>query len=344
MTSIDRATQARDLFARFGTKTEVGRQMGISETHVRRLLREGPQRCGVRTRMHDHSLTPKGPSYEQVRYDQPRPRFILEAAPAPRNLDFDVQSVEHIMIVPDRHRDPRHPHRIECDRWIAKEGATRRPKYVVDLGDHMTFDSVSRHDKNHQARGRLKPSIKQDLDHMAESLLAFREGCGDWKPILKKARGNHEARLWMYENENPESVDSHTHQYNQLLLQFGWKEYDFGQIFYIGGCGFVHAPFNGMGKAMGGKTSSHRAGALLCTSLFHGHSHRFGVYTDSKLDPRGGVTVVECGCALPWGEVEDYATLSPLGWAWGIIFAKVANGVVLDLDFVSMKTLKDKWG
>lgn len=286
---------------------------------------------------------PRGETYDRRRYEQPRPAFILEPAKAPRGLDHDVTDVEHILVIPDRHRDPRYPHRIECDTWIAKEGASRRPKYVVDLGDHMTFDSVSRHDKNHQARGRLKPTIKQDLDHMIESHAAFRAGMGDWKPILKKAQGNHEARLWSFENENPESLDSHTFQYKQILTQFGWREYSFGEIFYIGGCGFVHCPINGMGKALGGKTASHRAASLLCTSLFSGHTHKFNVYTDAKLDPRGGVTVVECGCALPFGEIEDYATISPNGWAWGIVFAKVSNGLVLDLEFVSMKTLKDKW-
>ncbi|HWV47048.1 MAG TPA: hypothetical protein VN039_13675, partial [Nitrospira sp.] len=278
-------------------------------------------------------------------YAPPTPYHQVKDSAPRSERPVKMGEIEHIMVIPDRHRDPRYPHRLECDTWIAQEGSARRPKYVVDLGDTLTMDSCSRHDKKDTKRGQLRPTIKQDLDHHVELHQAFERGrAADWKPIKIKCRGNHEERLWDFENQNPEAFGSHTHTYSETLLQFGWKEYPYKQIVYIGGVGFVHAPVNGMGKQMGGKTSSHRAAALLRASLVHGHTHKRGMYDDAKLDPSGPVSVMECGCALPWGEVETYAEGSPIGWWWGIVFLKVCDGAVIDADWVSMATLKERYG
>lgn len=290
-----------------------------------------------------YQLVPDETLYRPARYQQPVAKLHFTPAPEPVSV-LSRDEPRRLLVIPDRHNDPRHPHRLAVSTWIARYGSEHRFADVVCLGDDVTFDSVSRHDKNDTRRGRMKPPIKDDLDNHEAMERAFEAGRDkDWKPRKHRCRGNHNQRLWDFENQHPENEGTHTHRYMQTLLQFGWREREFGEILYIEGVGFTHAPFNGMGKPMGGKTATHRAGALLCRSLVHGHTHSFEVHNAAKLDPTDRVTVVQAGCALPDGEVEHYATHNPTGWSYGVLDITVANGAILDLAFVSMRSLRARY-
>jgi len=295
-------------------------------------------------RARQNGYEPDWTIYRNQRYQQPVAK--REMLPAPPPLDYTPGGTPtRVLVIPDRHNDPRHPHRLEVTEWIARFGSDIRPTVVIDLGDSITMDSCSRYDRNDTLKGRHKPGIKADLDNHLEMLQAFERGRAlDWKPKLIRTRGNHEQRLFDFENQHPENEGTHTHRYAQDLLQFGWMERPFGEIVYVNGCGFTHAPFNGMGKPMGGKTATHRAGALLCESLVHGHTHSFEVHNAAKIGPTDRVTVIQAGCALPEGEVEHYATHNPTGWSYGVLDMTVLNGAILDLAFVSIRTLKQRYG
>lgn len=289
-----------------------------------------------------YGLEPDWGLFVQPRYQQPVATLKLLPAPAPRQEP--TGKLRHILVIPDRHRCPRHPHRIQYDTIIARYGSDERFDEVICLGDAGSWDSVSRHDRNDTLRGKSKPSIKADLDHHLESLVAFERGRDpDWKPIKRKCRGNHEQRLWAYEDANPEAEGTHTHTYMQSLLQAGWQERPFGEIIYVEGVGFTHAPFNGMGKPMGGKTATHRAGGLLTAPLVHGHTHSFEVHNAAKLGLIDRVTVVQAGCALPPNEVEHYANHNPTGWSYGVLDLWVGDGEIVDLAFKSLARLRDRY-
>lgn len=292
-----------------------------------------------------YSLEPDWTLYRPARYQQPVPAAQLRhAAPPNPEIAIPAGEPELVLVIPDRHNDPRHEHRLACTTWIARLGSERRARVVVDLGDAVTFDSVSRHDRNETARGRLKPPIRADLDNHVAALQAFERGrAADWKPKKLKTRGNHEQRLWLFENEHPESEGSHTHQYSEALAQFGWRERDFGEFVYVEGVAFSHAPFNGMGKPMSGKTATHRAGDLLSCTLVHGHTHALQVYSAAKSGPLERLNVIQAGCALPWGEYEHYASVGPGGWWWGCLVLTVWGGQVVDLEAVSMLRLRERY-
>lgn len=290
-----------------------------------------------------YGLEPDKSEFRPARYQQPVARLQLLPAHEPPSF-ISTAEPRRILVIPDRHNDPRHRHRLAVTTWIARYGSEHRFSDVVCLGDAGTWDSVSRHDKNDTLKGRMKPPIKDDLDNHEEMERAFEAGRDPaWKPRKRRCRGNHEQRLWEFENQHPENEGTHTHRYAQTLLQFGWRESGFGEIIYIEGVGFTHAPFNGMGKAMAGKTATHRAGALLCRSLIHGHTHSFEVHNAAKIDPTDRVTVVQAGCALPDGEVEHYATHSPTGWSYGVLDVTVLGGAIIDLAFVSMRSLRARY-
>lgn len=292
-----------------------------------------------------YGLEPDWTLYRPARYQQPVPSVHLRHAPPPNaDLAAPTGDAVRVLVIPDRHNDPRHEHRLACTTWIARLGSERRPSVVVDLGDASTFDSVSRHDRNDTLRGRMKPPIKADLDNHVQALQAFERGrASDWKPRKIKTRGNHEQRLWLWENEHPESEGSHTHRYAEALLQFGWRERDFGEFAYVSGVAFTHAPFNGMGKPMSGKTATHRAGDLLTAPLVHGHTHSLNLYSAAKHGPIERVSVLQAGCALPWGEVEHYAAHNPTGWWWGCLLMTVQGGQILDFEAISMLSLRERY-
>ncbi|RAK52146.1 hypothetical protein [Phenylobacterium deserti] len=274
------------------------------------------------------------------RYQQPHATYKLIPAPPPVEMARAGQ-LRHIVAIPDRHRCPRHPHRLEWDTIIWRFLSDVRPDDVVDLGDDLTLDSCSRWDRNDTIAGKVKPTIRADLDHQIEMCQAEERGrAKDYKPRKHKLRGNHNHRLWLYENNNPETQGALTQQYLETLAQFGWREYGFGEILTLSGVGFTHAPFNGMGKPMGGKTATHRAGALLTAPLVHGHTHSFEVHNAAKLGLIDKITVVQAGCALPPGEVEHYAQHSPTGWSYGVVDMWVQDGEILDLSFRSLERLR----
>lgn len=290
-----------------------------------------------------YGMEPDWSLYRQARYQQPVARLQLVPDP-PAPVRVYTGELVRVLVIPDRHNDPRHEHRLEVTTWLARMGSDMRAAWVIDLGDAITMDSCSRYDRNDTLRGRMKPSIKADLDNHTSSLQAFERGrAADWKPRKLKMRGNHEQRLFDFENQHPENEGTHTHRYCQDLLQFGWRERNFGEIAYVENVGFTHAPFNGMGKAMGGKTATHRAGALLCESLVHGHTHSFEIHNAAKLGPTDRVTVIQAGCALPDGEVEHYATHNPTGWSYGALDLTLCDGQILDINWVSMRTIRARY-
>ena len=290
-------------------------------------------------------LEPDESLIRPARYQQPVAKLHLTPASAPDQKIFaPTGRRSRVLFIPDEHNDPRHPHRLDVQTWIARYGSEHRHDYVVKAGDSGTFDSVSKHDKDDTLRARLKPGIKDDLTNHLESLKAFERGRDpDWKPRKKKTRGNHEQRLYAFENENPASAQTHTLAYEEALLQFGWQERPYAEIIYIEGVGFSHNPMNGMGRPMGGKTAPHRAAAMLTSSFVYGHTHKFSIYTDPKMGQGAPITIIEGGCALPYGEIEDYALHSPTGWSYGVVDMICQDGLILDVSFVSMLSLRDRY-
>lgn len=322
--------------------TEAAAEKAIAEGFV---ATDAAFRSRLRAARAHYELEPDDILYRPGRQQQPTPTLALRHAhPSDPGLAKPSGEPVRVLVIPDRHNDPRQPHRLACTTLIARLGSERRPTVVVDLGDAITMDSCSRHDRNETLKGRLKPSIKADLDNHLESLQAFERGrVPDWKPKRIKTRGNHEQRLWGFENDHPESEGSHTHTYAEQLLQFGWRERDFGEFAYIEGVAFSHAPINGMGRPMGGKTSTHRAGDMLTAPLVHGHTHALQLYSGAKMGPMERVTVIQAGCALPWGEYEHYATAGPGGWWWGVLMMTCWGGQIVDVEAISMLTLRERY-
>lgn len=294
-----------------------------------------------------YDLHPDETLYRSQRYQQPVPRAVVNAAPPPLAPHVHMPSGEpvSVLVIGDLHQDPRHPHRMEVLTWIARFASEHRFDHIVQIGDWSTWDSVNFHDRNDTLGAKTKPPIKADMENLQQSLAAFREGMArDYKPRLSIVLGNHENRLERFENANPEAQDTFTRERDQLFLQYGWKTRPYGELFYIQGVAFTHHPVNGAGRPFGGETGPQRAANKTTVPIVSGHTHKRQVHDSGKIGPVDVISMVEVGCALPWGEVESYAKHGITGWWWGVVPMTVQAGIITDVSFKSMLALEREYG
>lgn len=319
--------------------------MAAAEEAVRRGLVRSDNTFRSRfARAASAGIHPDESLYAPARYNQPLPKVRTQHAPAP-DPDASVPSGDpvDVLVIPDTHQCPHHPHRIEAMKWIGRFGAERRTPFAVQLGDWSTWDSVSKHDRDDTLKGRLKPSITADMDNLQESHKAFHKGKGDWRPKLLCTYGNHEYRLERFENESPACDRQFTGQRDNIFASFGWRTAPYGELRYISGVAFTHHANNGAGRAFGGKLGSTRAANESSVSIVFGHTHNWKFWPAAKIGPSSGIDILEAGCALPWGEIEAYALHSTNDWWWGVTVARLWGGRIIDFERVSMLTLREKY-
>lgn len=287
-------------------------------------------------------LEPDWSLYRPQRYQQPVPRAVLMDAPPPEPSALRPSGKPlRVLAIGDLHQDPRHPDRLQILTWIARYASQERFDHIVQIGDWSTWDSVNQHDRNDTMAARFKPSIKQDMENLQASLQAWRAGMApDYKPRQTVVLGNHENRLERFENANPESHQTFTLARDELFLGFGWKTRPYGEVFYLENVGFTHHPVNGAGRAFGGETGPQRAANKTTVSIVSGHTHKRQVHDSAKIGPIDVVSMIEIGCALPWGTVESYAKHGMTGWWYGVAALTVQGGVITDTHFKSMLALE----
>jgi hypothetical protein len=291
------------------------------------------------TRCAAFGLEPDWTLYRPARYQQPVPRQIITPAVQPVISTPGLGS--RLLVIGDLHQNPGQPHRVDVLTWIAKYASRERFDRIIQVGDWSSWDSVSAHDRNDTLAGRHKPSIRQDMDNLKESLQAWRLGMApDYRPKQDILLGNHEYRLERWCNANPETAESFTLQRDELFAQFGWRVRPYGELYYVNGVAFVHHPVNGAGRAFGGKTGPQRAANDAVCPIVSGHTHRRQCHDSPKIGPTDSISMVEVGCAMPWGEIESYAQHSSTGWWWGVVDLRVSDATITDLAFVSMLQIK----
>lgn len=280
--------------------------------------------------------------YRPARYQQPAPVAVLQPAqPLSVATVIPTGKAQRVLVIGDLHQDPRHEDRLSVLTWIGRYASEHRFDRIIQVGDWSTFDSVNQHDKNDTYASKFKPGIRDDLDNLQASHRAFRRGISsDYKPRLNFLNGNHEQRLERFENANPEAVQTFTLSREETFAQFGWKTRPYGELFYVDGVGFTHHPTNGAGRAYGGKTGPQRAANESTVPVVSGHTHRRQVHDSPKIGPIDVISMVEVGCAMPWGTMESYASHSLTGWWFGVVPMTIQDGAITDVNFVSMLTLR----
>lgn len=281
-----------------------------------------------------HGLEPERPQ-ETVVIEQLKPRVRMQVA-SPTGGGYKV------LAIGDAHDDPH----LNKDRfrWFGAHAKNMACDYVVQIGDWATLDSLNSHIGNETLQAKQKNPFVDDLASLAASIDAFGAGLAGHACRKVVALGNHERRCWLFEDQNPESAGLLT---GPLLAAFeagGWETRPYGEIFYLGGVGFVHAALNRMGKTYGGKNAENTIANDAVHDLVIGHSHIARQVRMPKIGPYNHVTVLNLGCALPYGHVEDYARDALTGWTWGVYELFIRAGHIESAKFVSMLELEERYG
>lgn len=204
----------------------------------------------------------------------------------------------------DAHNQPT----LSQDRfvWLAQLVNQERPDYLIDGGDGDDFHSLCSHERDETFKGRLKPSLLRDIECAAQAraVIADELTC---EPLKHVTLGNHEARLWKYEDENPAVWGIATGHYTDILKATGWGYSLYGEYHTVEGVDFTHVPFTGMGKPVGGDNSTRQIAEKSVRDVCFGHTHALQQATAHKFGPSRSVLAFNGGCFMPMGYVPSYA-------------------------------------
>lgn len=204
----------------------------------------------------------------------------------------------------DAHNQPGVSH----DRfiWLAKFVNDQKPDILIDGGDFDDFQSLCSHERNETYKGRLKPSAQADLEASAKAreLLSktIKHGCRKLVTL-----GNHEYRLKVFEDNNPEMYGIPTNIYFDILKSNGWEWYEYGEHVTIEGVNFTHIPFNTIGKPVGGETACKQVADKSLQDVVFGHTHKLDIWNSPKFGHAKSTTAFNGGCFMPLNYVPPYA-------------------------------------
>ena len=248
-----------------------------------------------------------------------------------------------VLVIGDSHDSPKIPKSRFL--WIGKHIRKIKPQYVIQIGDFLSLDSCCWHIDNATMQARKnKGTFIEDIDSFDDALYELNKGIGKTKTIKHVTLGNHEFRLWKWEDNNPEYYNMGKNKLLKTLKKYGWTASEYGEFYFIDGVGFTHVPFNTMGREFGGVNVERNIGQNSVFDLVFGHTHKFNDVTCPKIGDSNYVRVVNVGCALPMNHVENYAKLSTTGWFWGVVDLTIYNSKIQEVRSITMDTLEFTYG
>lgn len=229
-------------------------------------------------------------------------------------------------------------------RWFGQLAKDERVNKIVQIGDLGTWESVNRHVPNETFNGRLKGTFLEDCAAVNDALLKMNEGLDGYEVERHDTLGNHDNWLWKFEDSAPEVSGMMQLELTSILERHGWTWSMYGDFHFLGGVGFTHIPLNRLGRPYGGKTAENQISNDAVFDVVAGHSHVYRVLRAPKIGPSRHITVVNLGCALPEGHIEEYAQHTVTGWSWGVVLLTIQGGQITETKFVSMGELEEKYG
>jgi len=312
-------------------------ELGYSNRYIKTRIREASKvGIDINWSLWVDPMPDQAPAYIAIPGTKPRVTVVADT----RTL---TNSEYRVVVIGDAHDHPE----IEKDRflWIGKFISEVAPDAVVQIGDIATLDSLNTYIPNHAFDGKAKPYFMRDLASLEEALGRIDEGIGPSGSIIRHITlGNHERRLWNFEDKTPEIYGMMQTQFTKLLEAHGWTWSEYGEFYFIGGVGFIHVPLNELGKAYGGKTANHRVCLDATFDIVWGHSHKDNNQKLPKLGPRNYVRSLNVGCAMDHGHVEKYARHATTGWSWGVYEIGIRGGHITSWNWVPMLELQRRYG
>ena len=246
--------------------------------------------CRVLGRKPDFSLyrEPEAPPavFDRVTVGKPRVRVQVGK---PEGTTYRVLAIGDAHDAPDLAK--------ERFRWIGRHARESRPDWIVQIGDFMSLDSLNTHIPNENLTGKAKPAYLADIASGREALetmeneIAKAQGYSPRKHITL---GNHERRVYAFEESAPEVAGMMQHELEGIFDGFKWGRSPYGQYHFIGGVGFIHCAINRLNKSYGGKNAETTIANDAVFDHVIGHSHVKREHRAPKLGPSQQIGRASC--------------------------------------------------
>lgn len=253
-----------------------------------------------------------------------------DAAPAPR--------IAKVVWFTDAHNQPG----MATDRfkWLAALVNEVKPDYLIDGGDFDDLNSLCHYERNDSWSGKFKPTFMADLEasQYARELLDTEIKHDCQKHFIL---GNHEDRLYQFENLNPEMYGMMQHAYEQIHQN--WAITPYRGYLDIEGVDFTHVPMSGMNKPMGGARCAVQVAAKSIRDCCFGHTHTYGYWDETKLGPNRSTIAINGGCFMPDKYVPKYAQGSAKGYWYGCHILEISGGRIIGHKPITMREMNSRY-
>lgn len=258
------------------------------------------------------------------------------------------------LIIGDAHAKPG----VSNERfsWLGKFVVDIKPDVIIDLGDWEDMPSLSSYDmgkksyegrryrKDLEAAWGARESFNSPIDAYNE--LKRRNGKRLYRPSKYSVGGNHfERRVKRVVEETPLLAGTLDVEKDGRYAEFGWDYIPFLEPLNVDGITYQHYFTSGVkGLPIGGESPGLSLIRKQFSSCVQGHSHVLDMAHRTRPD-RQRVWGIHAGCFLAEDQWEDYAGPSNHMWMKGVLLLKgVNNGDFQDFEWISIKTLKERYG
>lgn len=327
---------------RYASEAEIQRAVNLKATGLNmcEVARQiGRAHQTVASWFHVGGLVQKLNLKPEVEYVEERAAAARVVTRVPAPSDTNPAPAIKVLAIGDAHDSPK----LEDKSRFYAMGKLARERgitHVVQIGDFADFDSVSSHIAADTIQGKLNNPYTSDIVSLNRALEDFERGLGQHSVIKHVTMGNHERRIYLYENSHPQVEGMLTSELEQTFKDRGWSFTPYGEFYFLGAVGFIHCALNRLGKSYGGKLAESTIANDAVFDVVVGHSHVKREHRAPKIGPHKHVTVLNLGCALPMGYTQDYVYHSQLaGWWFGVNVLTIQGGQIVGVEAISMDDL-----
>lgn len=244
------------------------------------------------------------------------------------------------LVIPDSHAHPDHHNRRY--QYLGHLINDIKPDVVIDIGDWFDMPSLCSYDKGTKSfeGRRYKRDINAGLDAQEKMFEIIRRQKKKL-PRFVRTLGNHEHRIAKAIERDP--VLEGTIGLSDLQSkEYGFEEYPFLTPAEIDGVTYQHYFVAGVsGRPMGGQRHAATLIARNLATSTCGHSHLFDhhVTADIRGNRMHGLVV---------GAYQDYDAdfAGPANklWSSGVVIKRAVEKGNYDLEYVSLKRLREAYG
>jgi transposase-like protein len=318
-------TPEEEAVRQHGSKAAAARALGIAPTTLK-------------DRLHQAQRPPRPPPDTPPEISPAKPVIRIKAVTTETALNGPIRKV---VAIGDLHDNPTRDK--ERFKWIGRYISEARPDNVIQIGDWLSLDSLSAHEKPGSRGYYERPNYAEDLASAEETLYYLHQEFAIGEIPCTITFGNHEYRAYRVEESSPNLKGTCYLPIQQLFARHRWDYREYGEWAFFEGVGFTHIPFNAVGRDFRGEHVENQLGPRAVFSIVLGHTHKEVHKIFPKIGPSRRIEICNLGTAMPYGEIEHYAGLSMTGWSWGIKELRLQSGHIVGHKFISMEELAERF-